>query len=173
MLYAHGCFHSRKKPKTTVPMNLSVYFYVPHGIASADGAIRPVVENTPAQGNRVADFGNGVQFLNWAPGSVTSIAGPGTIVYDYELSWNEKSRQFVRLMNKAVSEQANYPKDLIIVDAAKKGVNSKLSALFTAMAQHGMRYKILHYLPCRSPIGEDDFNPGAVNAAEAFKKLVR
>src|SRR5262249_8377199 len=41
MLYAHGGFHSEKKTKTRVPPNLSVYFYVPHGISSTDGALRP------------------------------------------------------------------------------------------------------------------------------------
>ena len=172
MLYAHGGFHSKKKTKTRVPSNLSVYFYVPHGISSTDGALRPVVENTPAQPNQLRDFGNGFQLLNWAPGSVTSIAGPGTIVYDYELSWNNKSRQFIRALNKAASEQADYPKDLILVHVGQENVHSTLSALFAMMAQHGARYQILHYLPCRSAIGERDYDPWAVNAEEAFKKLV-
>jgi hypothetical protein len=176
MVYAHGGFHRRKGAKTTVPQNLSVYFYVPHGITSTDGALHPVVENTPAQSLAspvVRTFANGATFLNWAPGSVTSIAGPGTIVYDYELSWNDKYQWIVKEMRAAVRKQANYPKDLILMAEAKKDVNSKLSALFTAMAKFGPHYKILHFLPCRNPIGENDFDPRAINPEDAPKKLVR
>ena len=168
MLYAHGAFATGwKKRHVLVPKNMSVYFYVPHGVPSSDGAISPVVRGVAAEQNGMTQMANAAgqmeDWLLWGKGSVTSIAGPGTSIWDYELSHNDKAARFIAEMRAVTNNR-----DLVLVN---KGATMHLSDLFVALGKSGTKYDKLHYLPCRSPDKGDAYNPHTVNAAGALHKL--
>jgi hypothetical protein len=169
MVYAHGAFNRRKKPTTTVPSDMNVYFYSTHGTSTINSYFFPLLQNEPAQGNKKNLFAGKIPMLAWGEGSVTSIAGPGAIIYDYELSWNDKYKDLLKTYRQAVKELPDYPKDFILVDEAQKNVPTSLSALFAIMAKFGMAYEILHYMPCRVPLNEqNEFTPSNVNPEGTF-----
>jgi hypothetical protein len=169
MVYSHGAFDRRKKPTTAVPSDMNVYFYSTHGTSTSNQMFFPLLKNEPAQGNIKDLFQGKLPIMTWGAGSVTSIAGPGAIIYDYELSWNNKYVPLLEAFKKAVREVPDYPKDFILVDEAQKKVPTSLSALFAIMAKFGMAYEILHFMPCRVPGNQrDEFTPTDVNPEGTF-----
>lgn len=166
-LYAHGVFATGwRRRYATVPRKLSVYFYVLHGVASADGSASVVVRGGAADGNQMVQMpgadGAVEQWLMWGRGNVTSIAPAGASVWDYELSHNDKTPRFVAEGKAGVADR-----DLLSLNP---GVTMHLSDVFEALGRVGP-FRILHYLPCRSPAQGNDFNPHNVNAAGALHKL--
>lgn len=179
MLYAHGTFATGWRERhVKVPENMSVYFYVLHGVASSDGSASAVVRSDAPEKNTTQRFGapdpNETEeekwaktFLLWGKASATSIAGPGSLIWDYELSYNEKFTRMIRELNMTGS------RDLLTLDCPdgpkRKGTKMHLSKLFALIEV--FKYEKFHYLPCRSPNTGIDYNPKSVDPTKPQKSI--
>jgi hypothetical protein len=101
---------------------------------------------------------------------VDSIAGPGSKVWDYDLSYNNNDvagkQTDTTLMKGQVYEsvldargKGLHSRDLIMVEPGRD--DNRLSHVFKAIEQFGAAYTIIHYAPCRVVFndGKDVYGP--------------
>ncbi|WP_445358867.1 putative adhesin [Microbulbifer sp. ANSA005] len=155
ILYAHGSYDKGSFGEAKVPETLALYFYSFHGSASSDHAVRSLTKTgEPADGkNSMADFG-AKQFLNMGSGKVHSIAGGGSEVYNYNLSYNEKSPGHMDNIKKAW-ESGLHNHDLILVE---EGARIHLDDVLKVITENKLGYNKLHFTACRSPSSGNDLS---------------
>ncbi|WP_444915700.1 putative adhesin [Microbulbifer sp. TRSA007] len=155
ILYAHGSFDNGSFGKTELPENLALYFYSFHGSASSDHAVRSLTKTgKPAnEENSKEKFGT-LEFLNMGSGKVHSIAGGGASIYNYNLSYNEKSPGHVDNIKKAW-QSGLHDHDLILVE---EGAHIHLDDVLKVITENKLGYNKLHFTACRSPSSGNDLS---------------
>jgi hypothetical protein len=171
MLYSHGCHETGKSQTTQVPNYMSVYFYSEHGQSTSNAQGRAVIEGTAAVPNTIDRFavdedGKKVMksLLQWDPASARSIAGPGSTIWDYRLTWNEKVADILAAM-----WRGTLTRDLVVLNnrtkvLGKGQVPIHMSKVFDLLSMPaagwvGHRYEKLHYTSCRTPDKGLDYCP--------------
>jgi len=173
ILYCHGSFKENSFGKAKVNPHMQLYFYSFHGSMSSDVPIDNLQKGLAPGPSGIVNFDMGdevKQMFRMGRGKVASIAGPNSTVYDYRLTYNEKSKQRTDAMIREWNA-GSQTHDLILIDLQKTGRTTQLSHVFKVIKDFKLGYEKLHFTCCRSPYGKDDLDTANPNAAKALVKL--
>ena len=167
-IFGHGSYATKNAKRTIVPNQSSLYFYIWHGSQNAGkGAYAPMEgtsenntvvstifphgPNAPGQtvvkpggfGEEGDDYSAGDMLITGS-GRPTSIAGPGSLVWDYTLGHHDDFDGAIKsLQNGSLHGKA----DIVVAKEVRGEV--RLSNLFRTIKRRGNAYQKIHYLPCR------------------------